>query len=216
MAPRMARSWTPDGRHHGSNMAFHGFFSTPTCSCCPDELSSTSDPSSARLTHHAVPISPVTLASAVMCSLLSRLDPSLAGLQEALVAVAQRRDAYRRQRPPRPRDPGEDDFTGGGRRKLPALPSGGRIPRSVGDGAEVEGIRLPSRPVDPSRISGKSESDSRTGPESASLSFVDLFRGVGRVLGDRRIPIVGGVGGVQGNRIKSHHESAPSTRSRNA
>jgi hypothetical protein len=29
-------------------------------------LSSTSDPSSARLTHHAVPISPVTLASAVM------------------------------------------------------------------------------------------------------------------------------------------------------
>jgi hypothetical protein len=70
----------------------------------------------------------------------------------------------------------------------------GRIPRSAGDGAEVEGVRLPSRPADPSRISGKSESDSRTGPESASLSFVDLFRGVGRVLGDRRIPVVGVVG----------------------
>ena len=33
----------------------------------------------------------------------------------------------------------------------------------------MEGVRPPSRPVDPSRISGKSESDSRTGCESASL-----------------------------------------------
>ena len=80
---------------------------------------------------------------------------------------------------------------------------GGRIPRSVGDGAEVEGVRLSSRPVDPSRISGKSKSDSRTGPESASLSFVDPFRGVGRVPGDRRIPVVGVGGGPPSRSRKS-------------
>ena len=73
MDPRMARSWTPGWPDHGPpdgpimapTWPFMAFLH-PTCSCCPGELSSTSDPSSARLTHHAVPISPVTPASAVM------------------------------------------------------------------------------------------------------------------------------------------------------
>ena len=141
MDPRMARSWPPGWPDHGSNMAFHGF--SP-----PDVLVL-----SRRVVIHVgpefgqahPPRRPDLAGDARLgghVPLLSRLDPSLAGLQEEFVAVARRRDAYRRRRPPRPRDPGEEDFTGEARRGLPALPAPG-VHLQERDGDHGGGAFLP-------------------------------------------------------------------------
>ena len=132
MDPRMARSWTPAWPDHGSNMTFHGFLAsrrdhivrarglrTPRatrwlifcrrsqrCGKASTRLGSTPS-EGGRLDW----VEPQQVASGVITS-------SRALAQRAIGSLPRDHPIAAAAGPM-----GEDDFTGGGRRKLPALPT---------------------------------------------------------------------------------------------